>query len=388
MALNTNIPMGYRGAQLESPQNALMQALQIQRAQQGNALQQLQMGDVHAQRQLAIQKAQEEAARGQKKNALLQGLQSGQIKLNPAEALAAGLGREDISFLASADTLGMPKVARTLERAGAGGLPETVQLDEYGRPVGAAMAKPVELKMGDLGGKLQPYNPYTQTGPMTKTQSPDSIASNATTLRGQNMTDARARDRLMLDAAKPPGGNAKTGPMSVTLQKELLESDDAVQSAAAVVRSLKSALTQNDAAYSGYLAKPRAVLRSNLPGDSQGADATIDIDNLMTGQGLEQMKSIFGAAPTEGERKILLDMQASVDKTPAQRKSIMDRAIAAAERRAAYAASKARAIRDGSYLTDGVPAQPEAAGKTVTRTGTLNGRKVVQYSDGSTSYAD
>jgi hypothetical protein len=27
-------------------------------------------------------------------------------------------------------------------------------------------------------------------------------------------------------------------------------------------------------------------------------------------------------------------------------------------------------------------------GKTVTRTGTLNGRRVVQYSDGSTEYAD
>jgi hypothetical protein len=33
------------------------------------------------------------------------------------------------------------------------------------------------------------------------------------------------------------------------------------------------------------------------------------------------------------------------------------------------------------------PAAP-AGGKTVTRTGTLNGRKVVQYSDGTTAYVD
>ncbi|MNR20620.1 hypothetical protein D3C85_1374730 [compost metagenome] len=32
------------------------------------------------------------------------------------------------------------------------------------------------------------------------------------------------------------------------------------------------------------------------------------------------------------------------------------------------------------------PAQPAA--RTIARTGTLNGRKVVQYSDGSTEYAD
>jgi hypothetical protein len=192
-------------------------------------------------------------------------------------------------------------------------------------------------------------------------------------------------------ATMPPP--KKSGPMSVTLQKELLESDDLVKSSAEVVRALESAKKQNQDAYSGYLAKPRAVLRSNLPGASAGADATIDIDNLMTGQGLEQMKSIFGAAPTEGERKILLEMQASVDKTPKQREAIMDRAIAAAKRRAEYATKKAAAIRDGSYLTDGIPETQEPptkpnTAKTVKRTGTSNGRKVVEYTDGSIEYAD
>jgi len=181
--------------------------------------------------------------------------------------------------------------------------------------------------------------------------------------------------------------------MSVTLQKELLESDDLVKSSSEVVRALESAKKQNQDAYSGYAAKARAVLRSNLPGESASADATIDIDNLMTGQGLEQMKSIFGAAPTEGERKILLEMQASVDKTPKQREAIMDRAIAAAKRRAEYATKKAAAIRDGSYLTDGIPETQDPptkppAGKTVKRTGTSNSRKVVEYTDGSIEYAD
>lgn len=220
-------------------------------------------------------------------------------------------------------------------------------------------------------------------------QSPDSAASNAVQMRGQNIGANTAAARLAFDQTRPiGGGNPRTGPMSVTLQKELLESDDAVQSAASVVRALEAAKTQNQDAYSGYLAKPRATLRSNLPGQSAGADATIDIDNLMTGQGLDQMKSIFGAAPTEGERKILMDMQASVDKTPKQREAIMDRAIAAAKRRSEYATKKAGAIRDGSYLTDGVPQSAEPAAKTVVRTGTSNGRKVVEYSDGSIAYAD
>ncbi len=163
------------------------------------------------------------------------------------------------------------------------------------------------------------------------------------------------------------GSNTRTGPMSATLQKELIEADDTVQAAGGVVRALESALKQNDQAYSGYFAKGRAVLASNIPGfPDEGADATIDIDNLMTGQGLESLKSIFGAAPTEGERKILMDMQASVDKTPAQRKAIMERAIAAARRRAMFAGNKAKAIREGTYLSEGIeapsaPADPAPA---------------------------
>ena len=50
-------------------------------------------------------------------------------------------------------------------------------------------------------------------------------------------------------------------------------------------------------------------------------------------------------------------MQASADKTPTPRKSIIERAISAAERRAKYAEDKAKAIRGGTYLTEGVPAQ-------------------------------
>jgi len=46
-------------------------------------------------------------------------------------------------------------------------------------------------------------------------------------------------------------------------------------------------------------------------------------------------------------------MQASADKTPTQRADILNRARSAAERRAKYAQAKAKAIRAGTYLTDG-----------------------------------
>jgi len=213
-------------------------------------------------------------------------------------------------------------------------------------------------------------------------QSADSIATqeSARLAREQGAENARLtreqaaatlklqQDKFNWDKNKPvaaAGGApsaARTGPMSVTMQKELLESDDTVQSAGNVIRTLESALKINDKAYSGYFAKGRAQLASNvIPGQTPGADATIDIDNMMTGQALESLKLIFGGMPTEGERRILLDMQASADKTPTQRKAIIARAIAAAKRRAVYAGGKAKSIRDGTYLTQGAQPMPEDA---------------------------
>lgn len=153
----------------------------------------------------------------------------------------------------------------------------------------------------------------------------------------------------------PPKGGSGSGPMSVTLQKELIESDDISRASGEVIRTIDSALALNDKAYSGYGAKERARVRSNIPGfpESEEANATINLDNMVTGQALESLKLIFGGTPTEGERQILLDMQASADKTPAQRKAILERARTAAERRGQFASSKSESIRNGSYLTEG-----------------------------------
>lgn len=187
------------------------------------------------------------------------------------------------------------------------------------------------------------------------------------TMRGQNMTDARGReaseiskDRLAFD--KSPQ-KAISKPMSATMQKELFEADDIVQSSQNVIDILKNAKATNKGAYSGFGAKTRAVIRSNLPGQSPGADATIDLDNMMTGQALESLKSVFGGMPTEGERKVLLEMQASSDKTPAQREAIMDRAISASEKRLKFNSSKAQSLRDGSYTTSRPGAADKAAPK-------------------------
>jgi hypothetical protein len=148
--------------------------------------------------------------------------------------------------------------------------------------------------------------------------------------------------------------------LSATAQKELFEADDAVQNGMGAVSSLQKAMDLNNKAYSGVGASARATLRSNLPGSSEGADATIAMENIIKDQALTSMKSIFGGNPTEGERAILLDLQASASKTPKQREEILGRAMQAAQRRLDFNKQKADSLRGGSYMSEGGAPQVQA----------------------------
>ena len=251
------------------------------------------------------------------------------------------------------------------------------------------------------------FDPLTNkpiaTNTYEKTQSPDNIASNATSMRGQDLSASTARRGQDISAAtaggsvtyhqdangnyvalptkpgsgaspsmpmldgKPIAGKAsKGGSLSATAQKELFEANDTVQASANVVEMLTRAKTLSKDAYEGVGAKQRAAVTSNTFG-SKSADATVDLDNITTGQALESLRSVFGGSPTEGERKILLDIQGSANMTKKQRETIYDRAIELAKRRQNFNQNKAKSIRDGSYFSeDGASPQPFADSKSKT----------------------
>jgi len=147
----------------------------------------------------------------------------------------------------------------------------------------------------------------------------------------------------------PASGSANKGKgLSATEFKELTETEDVLSASRAAARTIDEALKINPDAYSGLTAKPRAIIESQVGGNKR-ADATIKLDNLIQNQALSSMKAIFGGNPTEGERKILLDLQASADKTPEQRAEILGRAKQAALARVESNARKATGIRSGSY---------------------------------------
>lgn len=164
--------------------------------------------------------------------------------------------------------------------------------------------------------------------------------------------DART-GRVIGPSAKPELEAAKREgkPLSPTAQKELFEADDTVNASQNAKTALTRALELNTKAYEGALAGPRAAVISNIPGaPKEGANAAVDLNNIVTGQALEQLRATFGGMPTEGERKVLLDVQGSVNMTAPQRKEIWERAIKMVERREKLAKERADQLREGTYF--------------------------------------
>ena len=164
------------------------------------------------------------------------------------------------------------------------------------------------------------------------------------------------RDLAEAYKARQPNPALQPAPrkMSSTDLREMYEADDIAEGSQSAISLLKQAQKLGETAYEGIGADKRAWLMSNLmPGQTKEADATVEYDNLIGGQALAQLKAIFGGMPTEGERKILLELQASSNKTKPQRDAILANAIRAAERRLEFNRRKGQAIRSGEIVEPG-----------------------------------
>lgn len=157
-------------------------------------------------------------------------------------------------------------------------------------------------------------------------------------------------------AGMTPYNKPTSAKLSAQEQKEVFEADENAQAATVVIGTLKQALSINDKAYSGYGALLRAKVESNLPGKvSDKANNTIQMDNLILEQALSSLKFVFGAMPTDGERVMLLKLQASQEKTPTQRKTIIEKAIEMADSKLRFNQQKAESLRNGTYFKNNPP---------------------------------
>lgn len=130
--------------------------------------------------------------------------------------------------------------------------------------------------------------------------------------------------------------------------KAVLEADKAVEAGTNAVTSLNKALELNKTAHAGPLAGKAGYIGS-LFGHQPSIDTEV-LSNTVTNQALENLRATFGGNPTEGERKILLDVQGAVSQAAPVREKIYQNALEAAQRRIEFNKRNAEQMRGGKYL--------------------------------------
>lgn len=133
-----------------------------------------------------------------------------------------------------------------------------------------------------------------------------------------------------------------------TTKKAVAEQQSLIDNGQELLRVLRKAKAISDKGlYYGATANARAGAAQVL-GGSDKSDRTLEYDTLITNSALQSMKSIFGANPTEGERELLLKVQASSKYPRHVREKILNEAIAAAENRINSSLSQMKILQGGS----------------------------------------
>lgn len=133
-----------------------------------------------------------------------------------------------------------------------------------------------------------------------------------------------------------------------TTRKAVAEQQAAIDSGQELLRVLKKAKTLSEQGlFYGAGANARANA-AQVVGGTEKSKRTLEYNTLITNSALQSMKSIFGGNPTEGERAILLKIQASSDYPRDVREKLLNEAIAAANNRIKSNQNQIKTLQGGS----------------------------------------
>lgn len=185
-------------------------------------------------------------------------------------------------------------------------------------------------------------------------------------------------------------GEGKAGKLSAAETKDLMEAEDIITSGTSTIKNMQKALTLNPLAYEGVTAGARQMAGRATPivKDSKAQIATTELETIVLGNTLDSLKSTFGGNPTEGERKILVDLNGSLNKTAKEREAIYKRAMTAAARRVKAAQDRAKSIKSGYFSGQGDVKEPEGyaeGGRYAWKAPVDTSRPIMENRDGSFS---
>ncbi len=167
-----------------------------------------------------------------------------------------------------------------------------------------------------------------------------------------NLALAQAREARV--AKKEEDASKKLTPQELKLKTE---TEDLIASADSALGSLRQAYKLNPNTFDASLPDmaQRKILEAAGSKDPKLIN-TRTMENLLGEQALSKLKSTFGAAPTEGERKILMDLQGIGAKSREERAAIMRTAFQLLQTARDRQQRRLNEITQGLYRDVGTPA--------------------------------
>lgn len=196
------------------------------------------------------------------------------------------------------------------------------------------------------------YKPFVLTGklPEADTSFQTSIEQRKQAAIANGLDPSSPGFQSFVLTGKMPREDAQ--PLTATDKKAILEADEMVLANKTAIDALTKAKALSKQAFSGPYAAKRGYAASFLGESSdigRSGIATTDLENTVTGNALSQLKTIFGGNPTEGERKIMLDIQGSASQPDAVRQKIFERATELAQKRLEFNQKRADELRGNQY---------------------------------------
>lgn len=202
-----------------------------------------------------------------------------------------------------------------------------------------ALAKPKPLQnvgMQVVNGKLVVVRANPETGELIKDEVGDApqnlIPVPGVTAQGQPVF--RGPTGIVTAAGQPvtqfdPKETKPEKPRapSSTEMRQIIQTEDLVNNRLAAIRSMQEALSLNQQAYDGSISGVRMTLGRLFSSDDPTYVASEQLENLVRTGGLSNLKALFGANPTEGERKAAEALQAGLDKPRAVREKLLRRLL-------------------------------------------------------------
>lgn len=144
-------------------------------------------------------------------------------------------------------------------------------------------------------------------------------------------------------------------PISATDKKAVFEAEDELPKIQGTIESLQRAKELNDKTFTGVTAGARGFLGASVPGggmlvDREGAVATKEFGDLMSGEAIKQMAQTLKGATTDFEMRKFESILANPTTPPEIRGRVIDRMITLAERQKTISEARTKDLRTGAYF--------------------------------------